>query len=214
MKRKTPIYFNILLVVTILNVVVLLIRNKAQATSDYDFLLWNLFLGFLPLAVAWVLDYLGSGLNKYIFYFMSFVWLIFYPNAPYMMSDVIHVEGNDLTIIYNGLIIFSLATLSLFYGFLSIKIMYRLFEEREGKKLANLSLAFALLFSCLGFYMGRILRLNSWDIFTRPWEVVKETFNGLWPISEHPETYIIMFLFGGIQYMLLIMMKDINSVKN
>ncbi len=215
MKTKSLPYFRLLLVATLINLVVLFIRGKTQGTHDYDFLVWNLFLGFLPLLVAWILNYFEGRLSNFIFYFASFIWLIFYPNAPYMISDVIHVEGeiNSITRIFNGLIIFSLAMLSLFYGFLSIKIMHRLFENKLNKKWANVSLFLALLLSCLAFYMGRIIRLNSWQVITEPLVVIRETIEGLFPIGAHLDAYVLMLLFGGIQYMLLQMMKDVNDVK-
>ncbi len=208
--NKLPSHIKVLTIITIINLLVLFIRDLILKNNIFDFLTWNLFLGFLPLFAAWIIDYFDEKLSPFLFLMGSFIWLIFYPNAPYMISDLIHVaEAPDL--IHDTFIIFSFAMLSAFYGFLSLKIMHHLFEKRKGKKIANASIFTALLLSCLGFFMGRILRLNSWDIFTKPLEVIQDVFEHLWPITKNPNTYIIMFLFGGVQYMLLIMMKDVND---
>jgi len=130
-----------------------------------------------------------------------------------MISDLIHVELDKQAILYDTLIIFSMAMLSLFYGFLSLKIMYQVFKKMSGNRLANIAIIASLLLSSLGFYMGRILRFNSWDAFTHPLKVLEEVWHHLFPIGDNLTTYVVIILFGGIQYMLLIMMKDVNNIE-
>ncbi len=205
--------FKIIVLITGANLLVLAIRDIILENKIYDFLLWNLFLGFLPLLLAYILWRYSAKWNKYVLIFGSLVWLFFYPNSPYMISDLMHVDPNDPAVLYDTLILFSFAMLSLFYGFLSLKFMYALFKKLSGKKLANMTIIAALVLSSVGFYLGRVLRLNSWDIFTEPFKVMHDVFEHLWPISKNPSAYIIMLLFGGIQFMLLIMMKDVNDIE-
>lgn len=209
-----PKYIKVIAWMTIANLVVLFVRNFALGNSTYNFLLWNLFLGFLPLLVAFLLDYFYEKINKYLLWFGSIVWLLFYPNAPYMISDLIHVDLDKSAILYDTLIIFSFAMLSLFYGFLSLKLMYDVFMKMSGKRLANIAIIASLLLSSLGFYMGRILRFNSWDIFTHPLKIIKEVWAHLFPIGSNLETYVVILLFGGVQYMLIVMMKDVNDIES
>lgn len=199
---------------TIINVAVLFIRNAVLGDHMYNFLMWNLFLGFLPLLVAFLLDRFYGNINKYLLWFGSLVWLLFYPNAPYMISDLMHVNMDKPNILYDTLIIFSFAMLSLFYGFLSLKLMFDVFKKMRGTRLANIAIIASLLLSSLGFYMGRVLRFNSWDAFTHPFKVIKEVWQHLWPIGDNMEAYVVMILFGGIQWMLLIMMKDVNDIES
>lgn len=210
---KNSKYIKVIAGMTAINVIVLFARNMVLGNHDYNFLLWNLFLGFLPLLVAFLLDGFYEKINKYLLWFGSLVWLLFYPNAPYMISDLIHVELDKEAILYDTLIIFSMAMLSLFYGFLSLKIMYQVFKKMSGNRLANIAIIASLLLSSLGFYMGRILRFNSWDAFTHPLKVLEEVWQHLFPIGDNLTTYVVIILFGGIQYMLLIMMKDVNSIE-
>ena len=212
--KNIPKYLKVLALITVINVAALFIRNLVLGDHTYNFLMWNLFLGFLPLLVAILLDHFNKKISIFLFWFASLIWLLFYPNAPYMISDLIHVNIDQQAVLYDTLIIFSLAMLSLFYGFLSLKTMHALFKERRGERIANTAIVASLLLSSLGFYMGRVLRFNSWDAFTHPFKVLKEVWENLWPIGDNLTAYVVIIMFGGIQYMLLVMMKDVNDIES
>ncbi len=199
---------------TVINLLVLFIRNLIIDTPIHDTLLLNLFHGFVPLALAYFMYVFFNKINTLIFWIISLVWVLYYPNSPYMISGLKHI-GADVPEIqnYDTLIIFSLAMLSLFYGFISIKIMYQLFVKKYSKHIAKLFVGIALILSCLGFYMGRVLFLFSADFFKHPAKIITETWNHLFPIGENLTSYTLMFLFGGVQLMLLLMFKDINEVE-
>ena len=142
-----------------------------------------------------------------------------------MISDLIHnaQSKNPDLLVYDTLIIFSIAMLSVFIGFLSLKVMFRIFIEKYGKRFAKGFIAFTLVLSCLGFYMGRELKsgldvgnkyMYSWEIFLDPVTIIKTTWHSLWPIQDNIPAYLMMILFGVIQYMLLIMFKDVNDVED
>jgi len=67
--------------------------------------------------------------------------------------------------------------------------------------------------SSTGIYLGRILRLNSWDFFTHPIKTLQVIFNHLFPVTKNPSTYLVIFLFSIIQFILLIMMKDFDEIE-
>jgi len=190
----------------------LFIRNLAEGNTIYNFLLWNLFLAFLPLLMAWIIYLFVGKLNKVIIIIASFLWLLFYPNAPYMISDLIHVDNKNAMVLYDTLIIFSFSMLALFYGFYSVKIIHFCYRQITSKRIAHIVIVASILLSSAGIYLGRILRLNSWDLFTHPLQTIKTIFEHLWPINENPTTYIVILLFGFIQFILLIMMKDMDEI--
>lgn len=209
-----PNYLKVVFWLTVANLLVLFIRNQILDSRIHDTLLLNLFHGFLPLVFAFLLKQFYDKFNSFFFWLISLVWLLYYPNSPYMISGLKHI-GQDAKDIqnYDTLIIFSLAMLSLFYGFLSLKIMYNLFKRRKGKIFANIAITVSLLLSCLGFYMGRVLFLFSADFFKHPLKVIKLVWEHLFPISDNLSTYALMFLFGGVQFMLLIIFKDVADMK-
>lgn len=192
----------------------LAIRNKVENDTTYNFLLWNLFLAFVPLAVAWVTYFFMDRLGKVMIFLLAALWLLFYPNAPYMISDMIHVNKTSSMVLYDALILFMYAALALFYGFCSMKIIHLVFKKRVGKKTAHFVVAVSILLSAAGIYLGRILRLNSWDLFTHPLATLQVIFDHLFPVTKNPVTYVVIFLFSIVQAMLWVMMKDLEEIKN
>lgn len=213
MQYKLPRnYLVILALFTAFCLLSLVVRNLAEGNTVYNFLLWNLFLAFLPLLIAWIIYFFLGKLNKVVIIIASFLWLLFYPNAPYMISDLIHVNNTNAMVLYDTLIIFSFSMLALFYGFYSLKIIHFSYRQITSKKIAHVVIIVSILLSSAGFYLGRILRLNSWDLFTHPLQTMQMIFDHLWPINENPTTYVVILLFGFIQFILLIMMKDMDEI--
>ena len=223
-----PKYVLVLLAFTLVNVIILAVRNKIVGTGTFNFLHSNLLSGIMPLIIAVLIQMFEDKLSTFWFLFGCFVWVIFYPNSPYMISDLIHAHEEGLNsvypslIIYDTLIIFSIAMLSVFYGFVSLKLMFLLFRDRFGVKKSHVFVVVSIILSCIGFYVGRELKsgtdfgngfLYSWQLFTEPIYVIKIVWKHLWPIGENANTYYMMLLFGFIQYQLLVMMKDIKDIE-
>ncbi|MBR8535563.1 DUF1361 domain-containing protein [Carboxylicivirga sediminis] len=227
--KKRPSLVSMVLLLTLANLLILVIRNVIVGNDFYSFLRSNLFIGSFPvIAISSCLYYFNHKINTPLFWIGSFLWFIFYPNAPYMISDLIHDSQDPISklhpemIKYDTLIIFSLAMLSVFYGFLSLKMMFQLFKKRYSNTLAHIAIHFTIVMSCLGFYMGRELLsaiklgngyLYSWEIFLEPIQIIKIVWKALWPIHEHWPAYAMMLLFGAVQYLLLIIFHYINSIE-
>ena len=209
---KIPSYLRVTIILTIVNLVIMAIRNIYVGEHFFDFLQSNLFIGSFPtIIIAWVIDMNYKRMGNLIFWLLVALWVLFYPNAPYMISDLIHnsqspsAQRDTDVIKYDTLIIFSFAMLSVFIGFLSLKVIFRIMIEKYGKRFARAFIAFTLLLSCLGFYMGRELisaiklgngYLYSWEIFLEPVQIIKIVWHSLWPIQEHIPAYLMMMLFG------------------
>src|SRR5436190_14440590 len=159
-----PAYLRVAIILTIVNLAILAIRNIYVGEQFFNFLQSNLFIGSFPtIIIAWLIDMNYKKMGKLIFWLAVILWVLFYPNAPYMISDLIHnsqsptAQKDPDVIKYDTLIIFSFAMLSVFIGFLSLKVVFRIMIEKYGRKFARAFIAFTLLLSCLGFYMGREL---------------------------------------------------------
>ena len=225
---NTPKYIKVLLFFTIAVLIILAIRNYLVGDHIFNFLKSNLLSGIAPFVIALGIQYFYGKINNTFFILLSLLWLLFYPNSPYMISDLIHPHEEvkdtiyDQLIVFDTLIVFSIAMLSVFFGFVSLKIMFNLFRTRFGLKFAYWAIAFSLVLSCLGFYMGRELEsaiklgngyLYSWEIFLEPVQIIKTVWNALFPVHEHYSAYLMMALFGFVQYMLIVMMKDIGDIE-
>lgn len=205
-------YIKNLFLFSLFTLIFLLVRNLVEDNTKYNFLLWNLFLGFLPFVFALVIQVFEKKLNNILFWLGTFVWLLFYPNAPYMITDLIHVEAATTNLLYDTLLIFTFSMLSLFFGFYSIKLMQLSFKSRLTPKVRNSIILFSLLLSSFGIYLGRIVRLNSWDVFTQPMKTLELIFQHLFPLSANSVTYVVTILFTFIQIFLLLLMEDIDEI--
>ena len=213
-QKTIPSYAKMLFWVTAVNVALLFVRNMVIGDSPYNFLLWNLFLGLVPLLVAWTLQRFYLPLSKLLFILGSCLWLLFYPNAPYMITDMIHVSQSDPIVLYDALILFSFAILSLFFGLYSLAIIGGLYAKKFSRKIAYIVVIGSILLSSFGIYLGRILRLNSWDLFTHPIKTMITVFEHLFPIGQNLTTYTVIVLFSGIQFYLLLLVRDFDRVED
>jgi uncharacterized membrane protein len=141
----------------------------AAQSGDLDFLLWNLALAWVPFVAALALDDVRStplGLQLPLLV----LWFAFFPNAPYLVTDLIHIDPADHTAIgiLGDAALVSVAPVGLALGFSSLMLVERTLRERFGGRTALAVAVLSLAAASLGIYLGRVVRLNSWDLLTRP----------------------------------------------
>jgi uncharacterized membrane protein len=131
---------------------------------------WNLFLAFIPWVVSSFLI-LNSNYwnNKIVIAILMFFWLLFFPNAPYILTDLIHLEGmKDASLWFDLILILSFAWTGLLFGLLSLMDIEKLLNQFFSKKLVHFIVIVLLFVGSFGVYLGRFLRWNSWDIISDP----------------------------------------------
>ncbi len=191
-----------------------LLRNWVLQDNTYAWLLSNLRSGFAPLLFAFVIYRFQDRLPGFLFWILLFLWFIFYPNAPYMISDVIHVNALPQYEFLDALIIYGLGLLSIYYGLLSVKIMFPILRARWGTRWAQIAILFTLAMACLAFVIGRVPPvLYSHEVYTDPLKVLRVTFDHFFPIGQNLMNYWLLVLFGGLQAMLLLIMRDVADVE-
>lgn len=140
------------------------------------FFVWNAFLAFLPLLFARMLGkYLNRNTKKKsVVLILAVLWLLFFPNAPYMVTDLLYF-GNTSYFVNNGYTTSVLAWAKLVYiafgvllgslmGLKSMYEMHQIIRRHKGKKIAYSAILVSCLLSGFAIYIGRILRFNSWDV--------------------------------------------------
>ena len=157
-----------------------LTRIAITGEINYFFLNWNLFLAFVPLGVTMMYEILLN--DKVPFVKKWWVklgvlgsWLLFFPNAPYILTDIFHMRFEDSAPQWFDLIlILSYAWTGLMAGFISLSDIQRLILPFK-HNLVVISTIVALIFlTAFGIYLGRYLRFNSWDILHRPGSLFAE----------------------------------------
>jgi uncharacterized membrane protein len=103
------------------------------------------------------------------------VWLLFFPNAPYVLTDFVHLGGRGPSPLwYDALMLSSFAWTSLMLGFLSLYLIQAIAVPRAGAAWGWVVVVGALALASFGIYLGRFAGFNSWDIVIRPRHVLSE----------------------------------------
>jgi uncharacterized membrane protein len=140
----------------------------------FVFLVWNLFLAFVPYAVSKRLAEVQA-ISKGKFFLCVFVWLLFVPNAFYIITDLFHLDMNeDVPLWYDLALLLSFAWTGILFGILSIRQMEKLLEKSCAKKLGLFFLLPVMILNGFGVYIGRYLRFNSWDVVTNPFQLIND----------------------------------------
>ncbi len=179
-----------------LSIVFLMIRMKITHSFFYLFLVWNLFLAVIPFAIT---TYLLSNpkLNKLGLLVWFGAWLLFLPNAPYILTDLLHLKVSDSHLLWlDILVIISFALNGLLLFYLSLSDMKAILGTFINKKKANPIITIILFLCGFGVYLGRFLRYNSWEILSSPKYLLIDITNIALKPSAHQEAWLFTMLFG------------------
>jgi uncharacterized membrane protein len=147
---------------------------------NYFFLNWNLFLAFVPLGVTFLYELLLKDGNRYVHrWWMKAgvlgTWLLFFPNAPYILTDIFHMRFEDSAPQWFDLIlILSYAWTGLMAGFISLSDIQKYILPIKSNWKMYATVVALIFLTAFGIYLGRYLRFNSWDILNRPGHLFSE----------------------------------------
>lgn len=178
----------------------ILIRVFWSGRITYLFLIWNLALAVVPYALAVVLRRAearrASGL---VLAALGLSWLLFFPNAPYVLTDLLHLKPKpEVPLWYDLVLLLSCGGTALSLGFLSLADVQAVTERRLGWRGGWLVALTSLWLSGFGIYLGRYQRWNSWDILTRPTMLLTDIAHRFLHPLQHPRTWGVTLLFGGL----------------
>jgi uncharacterized membrane protein len=165
----------------------LLARWVYGEAGAYDFLPWNLFLAWIPLAAAVAVhDAARRGTRLSRLLPLAAVWLLFLPNAPYLLTDFVHLGSRDDAPLWFDIVLFgSFAWTGMLLGFLSIFVMQGVVRRAYGWIWSWVLVGTSLAASSFGIYLGRSLRWNSWDFVIRPGALLED----IWARLADPLAY-------------------------
>jgi uncharacterized membrane protein len=178
------------------------VEYRIHRTGDayYRFLVWNLFLAWVPLGLA-----------------LAVLWLLFFPNAPYMLTDFVHLgESPAVPVWYDALMLTSFAWTALLLGYASLYLVQIVVRRRAGQVASWIAVAVALGLASFGVYLGRFVRLNSWDAVLHPHRVARLVHAQVENPLQHPRMvavllvlavfllvgYLVLYAFAGLRLQL------------
>lgn len=173
-----------------------LARYRGQYT--FFFLIWNLFLAWIPFWIALSLEKISKSKIMAVIGLIS--WLLFFPNAPYIITDLLHIKPRfPVPLWYDVMMIFSFGWTGLLLGFFSLMEVHKYLEKRLPIWASN-SLVYSSILLCgLGVFIGRFQRYNSWDILANPFALFEDVLS----VVLHPMAHLQTF---GIAIVLSVLM--------
>ncbi len=184
---------------SVLSVALYRFRSFWYEEEGFTFLVWNLFLAWIPLGAAYTAWALSLG-RKWLYLvipFIAFVWLIFLPNAPYIITDFKHLADPraDVPIWFDVMMLMWFSWTGLLLGVVSLYLMQDIVHREFGRWAGWIVVFIVSALSGLGVYIGRFVRWNSWDILTDPLDIASQFVSG----AQDPSLRSIGFtlIFAG-----------------
>ena len=194
----------------------LMVRATFTHSLFYFFLVWNLFLAWMPFAVTTLmLDRVEIQKNKLLFYPACLGWLLLLPNAPYLITDFVHLgQQHNVPIWFDVLMLISFSITGLLLGLASMKAMHSMLAARFSTRFADKAMAMTCFLTGFGVYLGRVLRYNSWDVLHSPLSILGDTVMSLVSADTYRTAWGITLGFGTLMYLLFTLSRNISMQKN
>lgn len=176
------------------------IRVVKTGETTHGSLIWNLFLAWIPAGLA-LLAYniyrKGSCLGAAIVLPIFPVWLLFFPNAPYLLTDIVHLTARpEIYYWFDQILYLAFAFTGCYLGMISLLLMQSLVRRSLGRWLSWIFAFGALVLSAFGIYLGRFTRFNSWEVLTAPKPILKEILDWITHPKSNSETFLFAIVFS------------------
>lgn len=176
---------------------------------DYSYMVWNLFLAWLPLVLMyWLTQMLAyKRWSSWQGIGLSVLWLGFLPNSFYMVTDYIHlVDAPRLDVLYDAVMLTSFVVNGLILGYLSLYLFHNQLLGRLRASSVTRLIAFVLFLCSFAIYLGRDLRWNSWDLFVNPAGILFDVSDRLIHPTDHPQMFVTVLsvyaLLGALYFVI------------
>ena len=152
-------------------------------TRGYLGLIWNLFLAWIPFVIAYF-AYILSWRRLWMYLAIpafAFLWLIFFPNAPYILTDLQHLgeAPANVPVWYDVIMLVWFSWTGMLLGIVSLNLMQEIIRREFGRWFGWIFVLLVAGLSSAGIYVGRFVRLNSWDILNNPTYAADSLWNWL-----------------------------------
>jgi uncharacterized membrane protein len=177
----------------------LLMRITYANNFRYIFLMWNLFLAWIPFQISLIISS-SIKRNRWMKYFLLAAWLLFFPNALYIITDLVHLGDGDgkVPLWFDAILLFTSSITSLVMAFVSLYNVEQFLLSNLKAKHVNKLIVACLFLGSFGVYLGRFLRWNSWDIVANPISLLFEVAIRFSSPLIHYRTWVVTFLLTSL----------------
>ena len=184
---------------TLLGIAFLAGRFYMARHLTYAFLLWNVLLAWIPYLASLCVLVLYQRGRKRLWLVPAAVWLVFLPNAPYMVTDLLHLgERLPIPLWYDIGLLTTFALAGLCLAFASLRTIQTVIQQSVGAAAGWLCALAAIGLSGFGIYLGRFLKFNSWDVLTQPDDVALVIARRM--LYPQLQTYGVTLMFAAIVF--------------
>lgn len=204
MELKKPFMPRYITTILVLAIILNIARILIFHSTAHIYILWNIFLAFLPILVSSLIVFYENknNLTKSFFIFLGIVWLMLIPNAPYIVTDLIHIgQGRTVPALFDSFVLFSSALAGLLMGLYSMSQIESVMRTKYSAKVTSIVMPLILLLISFGIYIGRFLRFNSWDVLTNPFSL----FEDVREVIVYPDKYNNLFVYTGLFFVFIYM---------
>ena len=173
------------------------LRMALHGSLQFAFLPWNIFLALLPLAFAHAA---ARSRNLATGILLSAAWLVLFPNAAYLVTDIVHLRIRPGRLFWLDLILlFAAGVLGVVLSLRSLRSVEKFYGRFLPRPwLTLLSICF-LAASAYGIYLGRVERWNSWDALARPFALFNDIFDDFRHPIRNRDAWELTALFAILQ---------------
>ena len=191
-----------------------LLRIYLSHHYNYYYFIWNLFLAWIPFLISMYLPIAYYKIKpKIISYLLLIIWFLFWPNSPYILTDLLHLrEKQKIPLWFDLGLILSFALTGLMLGFISLIEIQNLIRKRTNRVIGWIFAIFTILTGSLGIYIGRYVRLNSWDIAGNPLRVYADIFEHFNDRMLRSEMFVMTLQYGAILFLGYLTIKIIIKI--
>ncbi|MCH2491024.1 MAG: DUF1361 domain-containing protein [Flavobacteriales bacterium] len=191
----------------------LMIRIKITHSFFYLFLVWNLFLAVIPYGISLWLQSLKKP-SKWFVILIALSWLAILPNAPYIITDFVHLRFATASLIWlDILLLFVFASNGLLFYFLTLQDMQRLLKHHFATQWISVISGFIPFLCGFGIYLGRVLRWNSWDLLHHPKSLLTDILSITLNPVEHLTAWGLTLGFGIFLFSGMLLFSQLGKLK-
>jgi uncharacterized membrane protein len=179
------------------------------------YLAWNLLLAWMPLLFALTVVSLPTspGSSRWHLGAAALAWLFFFPNAPYILTDLVHLGPRGPGLFWVDLVLIVMFGLTGFVlGFLSLYLMQQLVAQRLGRAMGWLFVVGVATLSGFGICVGRFLRWNSWDVVLNPIDLLADMFRWITLMPVDLKSAALPVLFATLLFVVYLMLYALTHL--